>query len=191
MRDGAGFMMSDPPRHLATDTYALTSGNIEVHSAGVVRSMPHRMLGDVKVTVISQNGKPLFLGLARSDDAAALMTTVRHATVLGGWATPRYRVSQGTAPRALPGDSRIWVAHATGTGRQSVVAPVANGDWTVVVMNADGSRGVDTTLAAGLTAPALGTIATVLLTVGAVVLVLSVVFLVVTIRGAQRRSPVR
>jgi hypothetical protein len=42
-----------------------------------------------------------------------------------------------------------------------------------------------------LTAPALGTIATVLLTAGAVVLVLSVVFLVVTIRGAQRRSPVR
>jgi hypothetical protein len=43
-----------------------------------------------------------------------------------------------------------------GTGTQRLDWDVKDGSWSVVVMNADGSRGVDTTISAGAKVPFLG-----------------------------------
>ena len=43
------------------------------------------------------------------------------------------------APRGAPGKQRIWAASAQGAGAQALTWDVADGDWSVVVMNADGS----------------------------------------------------
>ncbi len=186
MRDSGGFLMTDVSQ-LSTDTYALRSPAVEVHGPGIVGTMPHRMLGDVKVRVTTSNGKPLFVGLASTRDAHAYLAGVRHATVYGGDGQPAYRVSGGQAPMSPPGHSETWVAMASGTGTQSVVAPVTGGSWTVVVMNADGSAGVDAALSVGATAPGLGVVTVVLLSLGGVLLVAALVVLVVAVRGASPR----
>lgn len=49
----------------------------------------------------------------------------------------------------------IWRAHASGPGEQTIKWPVQNGDWTLVVMAADGSRNVNVRMDFGATAPAL------------------------------------
>ncbi|HET8600985.1 MAG TPA: DUF4389 domain-containing protein [Segeticoccus sp.] len=189
MRDHGGFLMSETGQ-LSTGTYALSSPTIEVHSADVVRNMPHRMFGDAKVTVTTQNGKAVFVGLARAADADRYLATVRHANVSGSYLHPTYRVSAGGGSATRPGDSDIWVAKASGAGTQSVVVPVSDGRWTVVVMNADGSAGVDTTMSVGATVPGLTALTAVLFSVGGAVLVVSLVVLAVAVRGAGRwREP--
>jgi hypothetical protein len=51
------------------------------------------------------------------------------------------------------------VAQTSGSGIQTLTWQVPDGEWTVVVMNDDGSPGVDVRVEAGATVPVLGWIA--------------------------------
>src|SRR5207237_4817058 len=48
----------------------------------------------------------------------------------------------GRAPQAPPTEQSFWAASASGVGTQTLTWKVRDGDWSVVLMNADGSRGV-------------------------------------------------
>ena len=54
----------------------------------------------------------------------------------------KYRQIEGGAPAGPPTAQNFWAASASGQGRQTVTWKVRDGDWSVVLMNADGSRGV-------------------------------------------------
>jgi len=189
MRDDSGFLMRGG-QAIATPGYALTSTNIELHANSPARHMPRAVLGDAKVTARPRSGS-LFLGIASTADVATYLRGVRRATVVHLDPDPVYRASGGHAPLTSPAAQHIWVAHATGTGPQSVVWPVERGDWTVVVMNADGTRPVAATVSAGVTIPALGTAVTILLWLSGTGLVLAVVLLVASLRSASAASPTR
>jgi hypothetical protein len=190
MRDDTGFLMRGS-QAIATPGYALTSTNIELHANGPAQHMPRAVLGDAKITATAKRGTPLFVGIATTPDVATYLSHVRHATVVRLDPNPVYRTSGGHAPVTSPGAQDIWVAQATGTGPQSVVWPVERGDWTVVVMNAEGTRPVAATVSAGVTIPALGTAVTILLVLSGVGLVLAVVLLVASLRSAAAASPTR
>ena len=49
-----------------------------------------------------------------------------------------------------PGEQRIWVASAEGSGRQTLTWDVEGGNWSIVLMNADGSRGVEADVRIGV-----------------------------------------
>jgi hypothetical protein len=48
----------------------------------------------------------------------------------------------GGAPQGPPTEQRFWAASASGVGTQTLTWKVREGDWSVVLMNSDGSRGV-------------------------------------------------
>jgi hypothetical protein len=48
----------------------------------------------------------------------------------------------GIGPQAPPTEESFWAASASGVGTQTLTWKVRDGDWSVVLMNADGSRGV-------------------------------------------------
>src|SRR4051794_1435856 len=52
-------------------------------------------------------------------------------------------------PRRPPATQHIWAAQAQGAGRQALTWNVQRGDWSIVVMNADGSRSVTAAVSAG------------------------------------------
>jgi hypothetical protein len=54
-----------------------------------------------------------------------------------------------------PGEEELWVAADTGAEAE-IVWPATDGDWIVVVMNADGSRDIAVTGSVDVTIPALG-----------------------------------
>jgi hypothetical protein len=54
----------------------------------------------------------------------------------------------GTPPRRS-----FWAASAAGTGSPTLTWPTKSGHWSVVVMNADGSPGIDAQVTAGANLP--------------------------------------
>ncbi len=69
-----------------------------------------------------------------------------------------YREHGGDGRPAPPADQDFWAASAHGPGTQTVAWDLDDGDWSIVVMNADGSRGIDTNISAGAKIPFLGTL---------------------------------
>jgi hypothetical protein len=97
------------------------------------------------------------------------------------------RCTRGTASGGSgPCRANLWDAHATGPGTQTVVWPVRSGDWTVVAMNANGSRPVSVHVDVAATLPELLWIAGGLLAGGIIVLAAGVLLLVIPIRRASR-----
>jgi Domain of unknown function (DUF4389) len=153
-RDSAGFVTSDTVS-LRTTGYALTSAGMTI-DAGSWTGMPRRMIGDARVRVESADGQSVFVGLARSGDVRRYLAGVGYSTVWRfGPDGTQYTEHSGTAPSVPPAGAGIWRVQASGAGAQTITWPVESGDWTVVVMSADATAGVDVRVAVGATAPVL------------------------------------
>jgi hypothetical protein len=188
-RDDAGFVMSDE-EPLTTDTFALVSEELTIHTDSTSADLPHAILGDAKVEATAADGSMIFVGVARSADLAGYLGGVRQARVTdldsadGGW-DPEYVVSGQDAPAVPPAQADVWAAQASGTGTVSVTWPVEDGDWTVVVMNADGTADVSADVAVGATLDWLGWVAVALLVGAGVGLLLAVLVVTLAVRGAR------
>jgi hypothetical protein len=171
-----------------TNGYAVASDTIEMHAAGNGWDAAQPLSGTIRIRATStEPGTPVFIGIARTAAASQYLAGVAHATVRGpAGTTARLTQHNGTAPATAPDRAPIWQARATGPGVQTLVWPVRSGDWTVVAMNADGSRPVGVHLDLAATLPALPGIAAGLLTGGVIILAAGVLLLVVPIRRVSR-----
>ena len=169
-----GYLTSDTIT-LKAGGYAVATDTIDLDGINAGWS-GHSALGDVRVRVTGT--RPVFIGVAPADKAAAYLSGIEHATIddIDG-STATYRQHPGGAPNGEPAGGDIWTAQTSGTGLQTLVWPVDNGKWTLVVMNADGSRGVDAVADIGATVPVLQRIDDWLI-YGGVVLALAGVLLV-------------
>ena len=80
-----------------------------------------------------------------SSPVAKYLGSVAHANVQDIDFDPfraTYLPVAGGAPQGPPTGQSFWAASASGVGTQTVTWKVRDGDWSVVLMNADGSRGV-------------------------------------------------
>jgi hypothetical protein len=162
-----GFVVSPEDRFTAS-THALVSERIEL-STGADWLPVDAALGDARVEVTPRGGEEVFIGIARVADAEAYLDGVSRTEVEAlGFDSPLGNDDQrpGTAPVDLPADQDFWIVQASGTGVQQVTWPAAEGDWMFVVMNADGSAGIDVEAQIGAEFPALGTVAWTVLIVG-------------------------
>ena len=106
------------------------------------------------MNVKSANGKPVFAGIARTRDVDAYLLGSAHTTLTDVDVDPfepKYERAPGTGTPARPADQRFWVA--TSDGSKPLDWKVKDGTWSVVVMNADGSPGVDARVSAGASLP--------------------------------------
>ena len=148
-QDDAGYYTTATER-LATATSAIATDDLDVN--GVPGS-----LGRVRVTAQSRNRKPIFAGIARTRDVDAYLASTAHTTLTDFDVDPfdpTYRTSRGTETPARPGNQSFWAA--TTDGAKPLEWKVRDGHWSVVVMNADGSAGVDAGVSAGAKLPILG-----------------------------------
>ena len=189
-RDDDGYLMS-AHRTFTSSSYAIASPDFDIDGAGAASSVPQRLLGDVKVDVSVAGDTPVFVGIGRTALVDQYLRGIAHSTVLDvpGRDAPVLGDTLGGAPRTLPGDAPVWAATSSGTGDQTLKWPVSNGRWTVVVMNADGSQGIDADVAAGATVPALTGVAVALLVVGLVLGILSVLAITLLVRRRPSATP--
>ena len=186
-KDDDGYLTTDTHRFSA-DTRALATENLDVdlgEGDWVVRPDD---LGKVRLQAESRDGKALFVGIARTSDVERYLSDVPHTTVHDVEAGPfdsfdaDYTRHAGQRHPVSPEHADIWAASNQGGGRQTVDWEIEDGDWSVVVMNADGSLGVDADISAGADVPFLNELGWTALGSGAFALAVGIALLVAGIR---------
>ena len=136
--------LTTPTERFATPTYALTRTRLEVDK-GEGRVLNESWFGTVRIRGESSGDRTLFIGIGPQAEVARYLGTVAHANVQDIDFDPfraTYLSVSGGGPQAPPTEQSFWAASASGVGTQTLTWKVRGGDWSVVLMNADGSRGV-------------------------------------------------
>ncbi len=183
-RDADGYLTS-PTRTLSTAQYAIVSERIEMNTPQASWALPDRWLGTVRLRATAAAG-PVFVGVGPASDVSGYLSSVGYSTVTNLTArTTTYREHAGGAPASTPGEATFWASSVTGTGTQTLSWKPQPGQWTIVVMNADGSGGVAVSASIGATVPLLGWLWVVLVVSGLVLLVIGVVVIVLAVVSAS------
>jgi hypothetical protein len=188
-RDDNGYFTAGPER-LTTSTYALSAPSLDVGGTGPDAFYADDFLGDVRIDFESKTpGTAVFVGIGPAADVAAYLNGVGHDEIADFDVDP-FKLSTtsrtGDGPSAAPATKSFWVASATSAGPSSLTWPATGGDWSVVIMNADGSRNVAVDLSAGGTLPAVEGI-TIGAFIGAVLLlIIGTAFIVPTVVTRRR-----
>jgi hypothetical protein len=172
---------------LSTTGSALVTEPTKLGSAGVGWLYSPVLLDKVRIRVTPQSssGRPLFVGIARSDDVDRYLAGVKHTLVTDFFGGKSEAVGGGAA-RSVPADQHFWAASSTGAGKRTVVWDPADGSWTVVVMNADARPGIDVKADFGARMPNLGWLSVGFLAAGAILLAGGALLVVGAIR--RRRA---
>jgi hypothetical protein len=183
-KDSDGYLSTDTHRFEA-GTRALATENLDVDLDGAEGLMDTNDLGKVRLQVESQDDKPVFVGIARTSDVEDYLAGVSHSTLTDVSTSPfeaDYDGHAGDRRPVAPADSHIWAASEHGSGKQTLNWEIEDGDWSVVVMNADGSAGVDADISTGASVPFLDEIGWTAIGSGSFVLIVGVALLVMGIR---------
>ena len=180
---------------VSTDTYALASDSLRLDTGGSPWVLD-RILGTAQLRATPVGAQTdVFIGVARTADAATYLRGVgyRQLTDLGtGWtgnsATWTGIDHAGGAPSVPPTQAGIWEASVSGPGAQTLQWRPAEGNWTLVVMQADGGKGVAVRAQAGATVPSLPWFAGSLLIVGVVLLAVGALLVALAVHRARPPS---
>jgi hypothetical protein len=192
-RDDDGFLTT-PTERFERDSYAIVSDNIDLFEAetGSDWILSEGVLGDVRLRSENVEDSETFVGIGPTADVESYLGGVEHDEVTDLDFDPfsvEYRRIGGGEPAGAPTEQTFWTASAAGPGEQTATWEPESGDWTIVVMNADGSNGVAVELSAGAEANFLLWLAIGLMIAGGLLLGGGVTMIVFGARGATSTAP--
>ena len=174
--DSEGFITTDTI-HLDKASYAITTqpADIELESVWFV---DRHDIGTIKVQASSENdSKQIFIGIADEADVKAYLSGVNYDEIKEFRVLPfrvYYTNLPGNSSPAAPTSQTFWVVSEHGSGTQTLEWEVETGDWVLVLMNADGSAGVDLSGSIGVKTPWVFWVGLGLLIGGIVLLIIGV-----------------
>jgi hypothetical protein len=154
-RDAHGYFTT-AAHHLQTPTYALSSDSLDVGT-----DVPSWIFGDhfarIRIAATpADSSKALFVGIGRTADVDRYLARVAHDRITNLDTDPfsvSYRHASGGRAAPAPGEQAFWRVRSSGPSTQRVTWPLEKGSWSAVVMNADGTRGVDVEARLGARVP--------------------------------------
>ena len=170
LNDGRGYIGVSGV-DLETDTQAIVFRPMHIDEMvieeidGPMERYWHPEPGDfinLKFTLDSNNGKNVFIGIAEESEASPIFAGKTYNAIIDiDMDGPRdsspqitYRKYSGDPIEGSPTDLEIWTAHAYGDELTLEWEP-REGDYWIVIMNLDGSLGVDVDAGLGVKAPFL------------------------------------
>ncbi len=145
LTDDDGYYMTDS-LHMEKDSYAIISEPADVELEGAW-AFDWGDLATFKGEVESGNvDKNIFVGVASEDDLTEYLRNVEHDMVTDFEIDPEeweYENVPGTAEPAPPTSQTFWEESAYGAGTQVLEWELEEGTWIFVMMNEDGSAGID------------------------------------------------
>jgi hypothetical protein len=193
-RDDDGFFRTDEI-HLTTATSAITSDSLDLGATpGDANWLTER--GDFATVTMdlrpADSDRQLFAGIGPTADVEKYLQSVPHDRVKDyddSDSTVTYEHQGGSATPVPPGDQTFWVAKIATAQSGALTWDVKSGDWTVVVMNADASSGIDANVRVGIKIDWLLPVAIVLIVVGAVLLAGGTLLAVFVGRRPRQQPP--
>lgn len=141
-RDPDGFLESRIV-NLSTEGYAIASEELDFE--GVPDEwLPANLVGTFRVKAESSS-EPVFIGVGSSSEVDEYLDHVSHARVsnIGAFSKVDYEDVGGSSAAEDPDAQDFWMTTARGNGQQQIEWEAETGEWTIVVMNADASSGVE------------------------------------------------
>jgi hypothetical protein len=180
-----GYFTTDSHTY-ASPTRALVTESLDVSSNVPDWLDRSERLGRIR---IDPAGQGAFVGIARTTDVHAYLEGVAHDQITDidydPFALDTARRAGESRP-ALPAAQTFWAA--TSTGGRALDWKVRKGEWSIVAMNADGSRGVSVDAKAGAKLPLIGDLGWWLAIPGTVIGMLSIALILLGARGLGRRD---
>jgi hypothetical protein len=180
--DDDGFYTSSSHTY-STPTRALTSDNLDVNG------VPNWLTGSGRAgrIRIDPQGAGAFVGVAKTSDVNTYLDGVAHDQVndldFDPFKLDTTRLA-GEGRPAMPAAQPFWVASST--GGKTLEWKVRDGDWTIVMMNADGSPDVSVAAKVGAKVPLIGRLGWGLAIPGALLGLAAVGLIAVGARGIAR-----
>ena len=144
-RDDDGFLMS-PTEDFSSATYAIVSESADLDTEGAEWALD-TFLGTVRIR--SESGRAVFVGIAPAAEVDRYLEGVEHDVVTDFDGDAEYVLRAGGPPASPPGDETFWAESVVGPGEQTLDWEPDDGAWRVVLMNADGARGVSSDMSIG------------------------------------------
>ncbi|WP_328330841.1 hypothetical protein OHA70_09850 [Kribbella sp. NBC_00382] len=179
----AAFWLVGPDNTVDTGAQSLASKGLAVMTAP---DLIDRHGPTLHVTATA--AKPVFVGIGQDIDVASYLGGSQYTRIMHFDLPATFDSQQLTGTvAALPAPAGLdwWTAKANGPGKQSVGWQIADGRYDVVVMNADGSPGVDAKVTFGVEIE--GLFGTCLMVFGGGLLALFIGLLLMFVR--RRRQP--
>ncbi len=134
----------------------------------------------------SDSSKQIFIGVAEISDLERYLTDVEYDEITDfkfRRLNPKYTNHPGTSEPLAPTSQTFWTASAHGAGTQTLEWGIESGTYSFVLMNEDGSRGLDLEALVGIAVPSvLWGIGVGLLVGGLVVLVIAILMIYLAVR---------
>ncbi len=145
----------------------------------------------LRISAESANGKPVFIAVGTEAAVSAFLANGSSAIVrdLDFGPFDYASVAQG-GTRDLPTpENSLFAVSASGAGRQQIVWPVQAGKWRAIILNADGSAGVDVDARFAVRFPWVRGFAIAGMVVGGVLLLIGVLLVVLAARRKRPPAP--
>ncbi|MCK2217328.1 DUF4389 domain-containing protein [Actinomadura sp. ATCC 31491] len=185
-RAGDGFVSTTAER-IATPSYALTTEEIAIGGQGV--QYVRGFTGKVRISATG-TATPLFVGVGPTADVDSYLRNVAYDRITRltfgpGPEDVTYVRHPGGGPAAAPAAQPFWAAKGSG----SVEWTLRPGDWTVVVMNADGGATISADLRLGATLPWLDSVTQGLFVVTGILLLTGTALVLIGVRLPHTPAP--
>jgi hypothetical protein len=191
-RDQSGFFTS-PDQQVGSYGFALTAPDIN-GSLGprLGRWVPAWGKVTVRIRGYSELPTSLFIGVAPTAGVSVYLSGVDHDKITTiDWRdqSVEYAHVDGTKLPLAPGKQSFWVAEKQGTGTLALEWKLQPGDWTVVIMNGDGSAPLAATIQVGVRLGILSTLVAALMAGGVALLAGGATLIYFGARRRRRPSP--
>ena len=180
---GTDGTLSTGPHHHATSATAVVSDEGDLGGTGLLPN------GDPTVKVsVEDSDKPVFVGIGPAEDVDRYLagSTVQTVSDFDLWPFQLdTSTKEGDRQPGSPLDETFWVTQSDGETSASASWKAQDGSYRIVVMNADGSPGVDVDGSVSLRVPLLGTLAKTGLAAGGTLVVIGVPLLIAGLRRKE------
>lgn len=189
LTDDDGYFTTKIFRHeLDKDSYAIVSEPAELN-VGHAWVWDWGRLATFKVEGWNDDvSKGIFIGVAEESDLRAYLEDVEYDEVIDFQINPdelRYTHHLGSSEPEPPTSKTFWAESVYGTASQTLRWDLESGTWVLVIMNDDGSAGLDLSVQLGAKVPWLFSVGLGFLIVGVVLLVLGIVMVYFAVRPSK------
>jgi len=189
----ANSALTDDDRYLTTKTIRIEQGSYAIVteptdiSVGSVWVWDWGDLATFKIEGSNDDSsKNIFMGIADESDLSNYLRDVNYDEVSELEISPDrldYRNHPGSsAPEGSPADQQFWLESVNGAGTQTLEWELQSGTWSLVLMNEDGSAGIDLSVILGVKIPWLFGTGVGLLVGGILALMLGTFMIVMSVR---------